>query len=93
MRFDWDEEKNIKNYNKHGVLFTEAVTVLNDPNGFEFLDDIYLVDEERYVRVGFSDQLRLLTVVFCENEFQQIVRIISCRKSTKTEERFYEKRI
>lgn len=91
MIFDWDEDKNLKNFRKHGVLFDEAKTLWRDLSAIDYLDDIYLVSEERYIRVGLSIKLRLLAVVFCEND--QVVRIISCRKATHAEEKMYEKRI
>jgi uncharacterized protein len=30
--FEWNEEKAQFNLRKHGVAFTEAITVFNDPN-------------------------------------------------------------
>ncbi|ORU00794.1 hypothetical protein D081_0776 [Anaerovibrio sp. JC8] len=35
MNFEWDEEKNYKNINKHGISFKQAVKVFLDVNRIE----------------------------------------------------------
>ncbi len=37
MRYEWDNKKNQKNFEKHGVYFEEAQTVWLDPHAREFL--------------------------------------------------------
>ena len=38
MTFEWDEEKNLSNFRKHGVWFEEAQTVWADASSSEFFD-------------------------------------------------------
>jgi uncharacterized DUF497 family protein len=90
--FEWDEEKNIKNFAKHSIWFEEAQTVWVDPYGVEFLDDENPHAEERYIRIGHSIKNRNLLVVFCER-VEGKIRIISARKLTKNERVQYEEGI
>lgn len=85
LRFVWDENKNKENIKKHGVSFEEAQTIfLNFPLEV-FHDPEHSVDEDRYIAVGFSDRGRVLMVVHCENSRGTEIRIISARRTTKTE--------
>ncbi len=54
--------------------------------------------EERFVLLGMSCTLKVLTVVYCYRDKENVIRIISARKSTKKEEKqykefYYEKRV
>ena len=91
MRFEWDEKKNEKNRQKHGVWFEEAKNIFSDPYHRIFLniDD----DEDRYIAIGFTGIERLLIVVFCYRKKESVIRIISARKATKKERMFYEEGI
>jgi uncharacterized protein len=37
--FEWDYQKAVTNYAKHGVSFDEATLVFRDPFGIEKIDD------------------------------------------------------
>lgn len=52
------------------------------------LDDEHPDDEERYITIGVSNKTRLLLVAHSERDNR--IRIISARKATKHEEKFYE---
>jgi len=91
MKFEWDEKKNEKNRKKHGVWFEEAKNIFSDPCYQTFLDTND--DEERYVAIGFSGFERLLVIVFCYKKKESVIRIISARKATGKERRFYEEGI
>ena len=91
--FKWDDEKNIANFKKHAVWFEEARTIWADARATEFFDPEHSTDEDRYVRIGFSTQHKLLLVIFCERNDGNIIRIISARKATKYEMEQYEKGI
>lgn len=93
MKFDWDSEKNISNFKKHGVWFEEAQTVWSDERSVEFFDPEHSTEEDRFMRIGHSTSHKLLLVVFCEKESGAIVRIISARKATSTERKQYEEGI
>ena len=93
MKYTWDENKNERNFRKHGVWFEEACTVFSDKNALEIYDDQNSsVTEQRYIVLGLSSSPRLLIVVYCERDLDQI-RLISARKATKKESKDYEKRI
>ena len=91
MKFEWDEKKNEKNRQKHGVWFEEAKNIFSDPYHRVFLDSGHY--EDRYIAIGFSGSERLLVTVFCYKKNESVIRIISARKATKKERGFYEKGI
>ncbi|MEE3718217.1 BrnT family toxin [Tumidithrix elongata RA019] len=88
LAFEWDEQKETENIKKHGIGFQEGKTVFNDPLSITLSDPIHSIDEDRFIDLGFSNQGRLLIVVYTER--QQNIRIISCRKATNKERSFYE---
>jgi uncharacterized protein len=92
VEYVWNDAKNEKNFAKHGVWFEEASTVFADLNALEIFDEDHSQDEERFVLLGMSTLPRLLIVVYCERD-ENNVRIISARKATKKEEKDYEKGI
>lgn len=93
MKFEWDETKAESNYKKHQVRFEEAQTVFLDSRAIEFFDvvnsDNETHDEDRFVRIGISLKMNILIIVFCERD-ENLIRIISARRATKTERRIYE---
>jgi uncharacterized protein len=93
LRFDWDERKNRGNRTKHGVWFEEAHSVFRDPHARLFDDPEHSEEEDRFILLGLSSASRLLVVVHCYRDSHYMVRIISARKATKKEARFYEEGI
>jgi len=93
LRFDWDERKNKSNRIKHGVWFEEAQSVFSDPHGRVFYDPEHSEHEDRFILLGVSSAARTLIVVHCYKENDSVVRIISARKATRKEMRFYEEGI
>jgi len=91
MIFEWDESKNEKNRQKHRIWFEEAKNIFSDPHHRVFLDSTK--HEVRYIVIGYSDTERLLVMVFCYRKNKSSIRIISARKATKKERRFYEEGI
>ena len=92
MSYTWDELKNLNNHTKHGVWFEEAQTVFADRNALELYDSAHSAGEDRYILLGMSTKPRLLIVVYCERDEEEI-RIISARKATQKETKDYEKGI
>lgn len=90
MDFEWDENKNLINQQKHGVTFEEAKTVFFDENALLEYDEIHSADEERFRILGYSVKGNLLLVVHCIRE-ETSIRIISSRKATTTEKLGYER--
>lgn len=88
MEFEWNPDKAVLNLEKHGVSFQEAATVFNDPLSMTFPDPDHSIGESRYVIIGLSRFGQLLVVAHTDRERK--VRIISARKATRQERRFYE---
>ena len=83
-RFEWHDAKAEINAGKHGVTFEEAATVFNDPRRLQMYDLEHSVDQDREIVIGFSHRMRLLMVVIYEQD-ENITRIISARRATKSE--------
>ncbi|MGB5960495.1 MAG: BrnT family toxin [Coleofasciculaceae cyanobacterium] len=88
MEFEWNQNKAELNFEKHDISFQEAATVFNDPLSFTFPDPDHSLRESRYVIIGISRLGQLLVVAHTERG--EKIRIISARKATKQEKRFYE---
>jgi len=91
LHFEWDENKNISNQKKHGVSFDEAKSVFADSLGRLISDPDHSEDEDRFILMGVSSQLRLLIVCHCERH-PNAIRIISARKAEKSERKQYEEK-
>jgi uncharacterized DUF497 family protein len=88
LTFEWDEAKDLSNQRKHGVSFEEAKSVFNDPRSITIADEQHSDEEDRYIDIGISSRGRLIVVSYTERG--QNIRIISCRKATKSEQKTYE---
>jgi uncharacterized DUF497 family protein len=88
MRFEWDSVKATTNLKKHQVSFDEAQTVFYDDFAVQFFDEEHSANEERFIMLGMSSSARLLVVCHCERT-GDVVRIISARKATRSEAKFY----
>ncbi len=88
MNFEWDEKKAARNLAKHGVSFDEAATAFRDPLYIDFFDPKHSEYEHRYIRVGCSEQRRVLVVSYTERS--GMTRLISARPATKRERQAYE---
>jgi len=93
LRFKWDEAKNKHNRSKHGIWFEEAQSVFDDPRSRVFHDPEHSDEEDRFLILGMSSAARVLVVVHCYREADSLIRIISARKATKKEVKFYEEGI
>jgi len=89
MIFEWDENKNKVNINKHGISFAEASSVFYDDNAILFDDPDHSKDEERFLIIGMSISTRVLIVSHCYRSMGEVIRIISARKATKPETDYY----
>ena len=86
--FEWDDDKAKSNLKKHGVSFEEAATIFNDPRIATISDPDHSEQEERFVSLGMSFIQRLLSVIHTERAERS--RLISARKTTKSERKTYE---
>lgn len=88
MQFEWDEEKNMINIQKHGFGFETALHVFADENRIEYYDEYHSGEEERYITIGMVDNvLMVIMVVYTERDDK--IRLISARKATKREKEDY----
>jgi uncharacterized protein len=89
MVFEWNLTKAESNQKKHGVTFEEAKSVFYDEFAVQFFDNEHSESEDRFIMLGLSSEARLLIVCHCERS-KDIIRIISARKATANEARFYQ---
>ncbi len=89
ISFSWDDQKSEANRKKHGVSFDEAKTVFYDESAIRYFDPDHSEEEDRFLMVGMSQKLRIIIVCHCFRENDSVIRIISARKATKSEEEVY----
>jgi uncharacterized protein len=95
MRFDWNDQKERRNWLKHKVRFDVALRVFDDSWAVSFLDRI-VEGEPRWQTIGMVPRttggsvLLLVAHTSMELEGEEVIRIISARKATARERRVYE---
>jgi uncharacterized protein len=91
IRFEWNETKDLTNQGKHGLSFESAAQVFRDPLQVMIPDRIEN-GEERWKTFGLVHGTLLVVVAHTlrEEEMETVVRIISARRATRFERRFYE---
>ena len=87
--FEWDDLKAQENFEKHGVLFSEAASSFTDIQGFRLEDKAHSVNEPRYYWIGLSDSNRVLTTYHTKRENK--VRIIGSAEWRKFRRVYYER--
>jgi uncharacterized protein len=85
LHFEWDTKKSRSNEVKHGISFEEARSSFFDENARVIEDPVGSDNEERFVLLGLSIQLRVLVVCHCYRESDCLIRIISARKADPSE--------
>ena len=91
MQYEWDENKNQINQQKHRLSFELASKVFDDPLHLTKFDRV--VDgEERWHTLGNALGVVILLVVhtYRLHNGEEVIRIISARKATSHERRQYE---
>lgn len=82
IKFEWNDLKALKNIEKHGISFEEASSVFYDDFAVQFYDESHSeLEEDRFLILGISH---------CEKQSGDILRLISARKATKNERKFYQ---
>src|ERR1019366_1509058 len=89
LRFEWDPQKAAANLAKHGVSFQEAESVFSDEAALLLDDPEHSNAEDRFVLIGLSVKLRVLIVVHCYRESEDLIRLVSARKADRLEQRQY----
>lgn len=90
IRFEWDKQKALSNLEKHGISFQEAQSVFYDDYAVQFFDTEHSEDQDRFILLGMSNVGNLLIVCHCERG-ENVIRIISARKATRTEAKYYRR--
>ena len=85
VRFEWDPNKAVSNWQKHQVSFEEAASAFYDENGRIIADPDHFDEEERFLLLGLSSALQILVVSHCYRAASEVIRIISARRAEKTE--------
>ncbi|MBN2376870.1 MAG: BrnT family toxin [Sedimentisphaerales bacterium] len=88
MKFTWDSRKANSNLKKHGVSFQEAASVLGNALSITYYDPDHSMREHRFITVGMSLSGRVLMVAHTDSRDE--IRIISARKATREEQKYYE---
>jgi uncharacterized DUF497 family protein len=86
----WNSVKAKSNRLKHGVFFSDVEPVFYDPNAISF-EDKESRGEERYIVIGLDSLSRLIVFIYTYRD--NIIRVISARKASKSEQKAYEKGI
>ena len=88
MDYEWDADKEAKNYGIHGVHFADAVGVFEDERALTEPDTT--TSEERFKTLGIDFLGRLLVVVYTYRG--ENIRLIHARKATARHRAIYERR-
>ena len=88
LTFEWDANKARLNLAKHGIRFEEATTVFGDALSATIFDPAHSSAEDRFIILGRSHLDKLLVVV--PTERGDNIRIISARRASRRERKFYE---
>ncbi len=92
MLFEWDENKEAINIEKHNIDFSTAALVFNDENRIEKYDFKHSIFEDRYITIGnICGTTVIVSVVYSPR--MDAIRIISARiANTREEEEYYGKK-
>ena len=91
IKWDWDPQKNLANIAKHGLSFEAALLVFDDP--------LLITDDDPYPwehrmrsigRIGASTIIVVHTPPSMGDDGNETGRIISARKTTRSERLAYE---
>jgi uncharacterized DUF497 family protein len=83
-KFEWDENKDQKNLEKHGISFEDASDIFNDPDRLIFSQERQ--GEKRYLTIGKAYEA-IISIIYTTRDL--VYRIISARRASKEERRAY----
>jgi uncharacterized DUF497 family protein len=86
--FEWDENKNQKNIEKHGIDFNDAITIFDDDDRIEAFDGRNDYGEERIQVIGEAKP-GILMAVYTWRQNGTSRRMISARTASKKERAVY----
>ena len=83
--FEWDDEKEKVNIEKHGISFSTASLIFEDEDRIEIYDSVHSNEEDRYITIGSVG--KVLFVVYTNRK--EAIRLISARLANARERRLY----
>ncbi|MCX6611160.1 MAG: BrnT family toxin [Acidobacteria bacterium] len=92
FQFEWDEEKASSNVRKHGVSFELASSIFGDPRILTVADTTHSETEERWFSIGLANNGVPMSVAYLWLDAGAAlikIRLITARRATATEIRFY----
>lgn len=84
LHFEWDDNKNTLNKQKHKMSFEDASDVFNDDERLEYSSDKN--GETRHFTIGKAF-LAIISVIYTTRDL--VIRIISARRASQDERRIY----
>lgn len=88
MQFEWDENKNSKNIEKHGIDFNDAIAIFDDDERIEAVDNRNNYGEERIQVIGEAKP-GVLMAVYTWRKNATSRRMISARTASRKERVLY----
>lgn len=87
--FEWDENKNQSNQQKHGISFEEATKLFDDDRRIEYQDLRRDYGEDRWKTIG-----QILGIIFSVTYTLRatVIRLISARRASQNERDLYDNR-
>jgi uncharacterized protein len=86
MRYTWDEEKNRRNIQRHGIALQDAAKIFEGPT-VEQVDHRFEYGEIRVYAIGLVNGLEI-TVIYADRDNDER-RIISAWRAEPHERRYY----
>lgn len=88
--FEWDSGNGRKSEAKHSVTKVEAEEIFFNQPLLINLDQKHSDTEFRYLALGKTNKLRVLTVIFTLRQQNTLIRIISARDQHRKERLLYD---
>ena len=85
-KYEWDENKNQSNQDKHDLSFEDAKEIFADKDRIQYISSTKRYGERRYKTVGRLLRI-IVTVVYTVRS--SVLRIISARQASKKEKTDY----
>lgn len=85
MLFEYDEDKNQKNLEKHGISFMTAARIFFDYNRIEMYDEDHSGEEDRYNTIGDTSAGNLTVIGNLggsEKELNEILFVVYTERET-----------
>ena len=91
MRFEWDEAKRRSNLRDHEIDFVAVATErIFEGETVTRMDDRFDYGERRFQTLALLQE-EIVSIIHTETD--ELVRLISVRKASRNEEKFYFKKV